>query len=101
MTRLRLGPPRTTTAFSLSPANAPVCATSGRTSHGSVPKGCDMIGRAAIHSCSLVLAHAPDLVRHGSKPARELAVDTDGLLASLTRSLRSYDDALAYAPIRR
>ena len=57
-----------------------------------------MTGRAAIHSCSLVLAHAPDLVRHGSKPARELAVDTDGLLASLTRSLRSYDDALTYAP---
>ena len=57
-----------------------------------------MTGRAAIHSCSLVLAHAPDLVRHGSKPARELAVDTDGLLASLTRSLRSYDDTLAYAP---
>ena len=57
-----------------------------------------MTGRAAIHSCSLVLAHAPDLVRHGSKPARELAADTDGLLASLTRSLRTYDDALGYAP---
>ena len=26
---------------------------------------------AAIHGCSLVLAHAPDLVRHGSKPTRE------------------------------
>jgi glycine/sarcosine/betaine reductase complex component C subunit beta len=55
-------------------------------------------GGAAIHSCSLVLAHAPDLVRHGSKPARELAPDTDGLLAALTKSLRSYDDALGYAP---
>ncbi len=55
-------------------------------------------GRAAIHSCSLVLAHAPDLVRHGSKPARDLAADADGLLASLTGSLRSYDDALGYAP---
>ena len=42
-----------------------------------------MSGRAAIHSCSLVLAHAPDLVRHGSKPARELVADGDGLLASL------------------
>ena len=57
-----------------------------------------MTGRAAIHSCSLVLAHAPDLVRHGSKPARELAADTDGLLTSLTRSLRTFDDALGYAP---
>ena len=30
---------------------------------------------AAIHGCSLVLAHAPDLVRHGSKPTREDAAD--------------------------
>jgi glycine/sarcosine/betaine reductase complex component C subunit beta len=58
----------------------------------------DVTGRAAIHACSLVLAHAPDLVRHGSKPARELAASSDGLLASLTRSLRSYDDALGYPP---
>ena len=57
-----------------------------------------MTGRAAIHSCSLVLAHAPDLVRHGSKPARELAADSDGLLASLTGALRSYEDALGYPP---
>ena len=57
-----------------------------------------MTGAAAIRSCSLVLAHVPDLVRHGSKPARELAGDADGLLASLTRSLRTYDDALGYPP---
>ncbi len=57
-----------------------------------------MTGRAAIQSCSLVLAHAPDLVRHGSKPTRELAADSDGLLSSLTQGLRSYEDALAYAP---
>ena len=55
-----------------------------------------MTGRAAIHSCSLVLAHAPDLVRHGSKPTRELAADSDGLLSSLTRSLRSYEDAVVW-----
>jgi betaine reductase len=55
-------------------------------------------GGAAIHSCSLVLAHAPDLVRHGSKPARELAVDADGLLASITGALRSYEDVLGYPP---
>jgi hypothetical protein len=57
-----------------------------------------MSGRAAVHGCSLVLAHAPDLVRHGSKPARELAADRDGLLTSLRRALRSFDDALCYPP---
>jgi betaine reductase len=57
-----------------------------------------MSGRVAVHACSLVLAHAPDLVRHGSKPARELAADADGLLASLTEGLRTYDEALAYPP---
>jgi hypothetical protein len=45
---------------------------------------------AAIHGCSLVLAHAPDLVRHGSKPARE-GVDLAG-------SLRTYEEALGYPP---
>lgn len=57
-----------------------------------------MTGRAAIHACSLVLAHAPDLVRHGSKPTRELAAGSDGLLASLSEALRTYEDALAYPP---
>jgi hypothetical protein len=56
------------------------------------------VNGAAIHACSFVLAHAPDLVRHGSKPTRELAADQDGLLAALQGALRSYDDALAYAP---
>ena len=45
---------------------------------------------AAVHGCSLVLAHAPDLVRYGSKPARE-GVDLAG-------SLRSYEEALGYPP---
>src|SRR5215210_6553730 len=54
--------------------------------------------RPAVHACSLVLAHAPDLVRYGSKPTRELAADRDGLLAALTGSLRTYEEALAYAP---
>jgi hypothetical protein len=57
-----------------------------------------MSGRAAVHACSLVLAHAPDLVRHGSKPARELAVDSDGLLLTLRGALRTWDDALGYPP---
>jgi betaine reductase len=53
---------------------------------------------AAIHGCSLVLAHAPDLVRHGSKPTRELAAAQDGLLDRITGALRPYDDALGYPP---
>jgi hypothetical protein len=53
---------------------------------------------AAVHGCSLVLAHAPDLVRYGSKPTRELAADRDGLLERITGALRSYNDALGYPP---
>ena len=47
---------------------------------------------AAIHACSLVLAHAPDLVRHGSKPTREDAAD------QIKPALRTFEDALAYPP---
>jgi betaine reductase len=47
---------------------------------------------AAIHACSLVLAHAPDLVRHGSKPAREDAAE------QIAPALRTFDDALGYPP---
>jgi len=47
---------------------------------------------AAIHACSLVLAHAPDLVRHGSKPAREDAAE------QIKPALRSFEDALTYPP---
>lgn len=47
---------------------------------------------AAIHGCSLVLAHAPDLVRHGSKPTREDAAD------KLAPALRTYEEALGYPP---
>jgi betaine reductase len=55
-------------------------------------------GGAAIHGASMVLAHAPDLVRHGSKPARELAVSANGLLGEITGALRTYDEALGYGP---
>lgn len=48
---------------------------------------------AAIHSCSLVLAHAPDLVRHGSKPTRS----PEEFAPMLTR-LRSFEEAVYYGP---
>jgi hypothetical protein len=47
---------------------------------------------AAVHACSLVLAHAPDLVRHGSKPTREDAAD------QIAPKLRTFDEALRYPP---
>jgi glycine/sarcosine/betaine reductase complex component C subunit beta len=47
---------------------------------------------AAIHGCSLVLAHAPDLVRHGSKPTREDAAD------QIAPKLRNFEEALGYPP---
>jgi glycine/sarcosine/betaine reductase complex component C subunit beta len=56
------------------------------------------MNRVGIHGCSLVLAHAPDLVRHGSKPSRELALNGDGLLGEISGALRSYEQALEYPP---
>ena len=47
---------------------------------------------AAIHSCSLVLAHAPDLVQHGSKPTREHAAE------EIAPKLRTFEEALGYPP---
>jgi glycine/sarcosine/betaine reductase complex component C subunit beta len=47
---------------------------------------------AAVYGCSLVLAHAPDLVRHGSKPTREHAAE------QIAPRLRTFDDALGYPP---
>ena len=49
--------------------------------------------RAAVTHASLVLEHVPDLVRYGSKPSREPAK-----LAEANGSLRTFDDAVAYAP---
>ena len=45
------------------------------------------------------LGHAPGLVRHGSKPSREIEKDP-ALLDSITAHLRSYPAAVAYPPTR-
>ena len=60
----------------------------GRNLRRSVPE----LMSAAVHSCSLVLAHAPDLVRHGSKPTREEAAE------QIAPRLRTFEEALAYPP---
>lgn len=52
---------------------------------------------AVVSGSTQVLAHVPGLARHGSKPARELPRHPDVEQAFLS-SLRSYDDAVAYAP---
>lgn len=50
-----------------------------------------------VKGSSFVISHTPSLVRHGSKPTREIEKD-DTLLKRILSSLRSYEDAVAYPP---
>ncbi len=52
-----------------------------------------------VRGARMLLAHAPGLVAHGSKPARELARDP-ALSARLSAHLRTYEAAAAYPPNR-
>jgi glycine/sarcosine/betaine reductase complex component C subunit beta len=52
----------------------------------------------AITAVANVLAHAPGLVRYGSKPLRDVAHAPPATLEAITARLRSYDDAVAYGP---
>ncbi|MFN2607624.1 MAG: glycine/sarcosine/betaine reductase complex component C subunit beta [Acidimicrobiales bacterium] len=56
-----------------------------------------MTERVVVSAATTVLAHAPGLARHGSKPRRELAKDA-GLERAFLAALRSYDEAVAYLP---
>jgi glycine/sarcosine/betaine reductase complex component C subunit beta len=53
-----------------------------------------------VKGVSCVLVHTPGLVRHGSKPARELARGgpESSLSATMQAHLRSYASAVAYPP---
>lgn len=53
--------------------------------------------RTVVTGARFFLAHTPGLVRHGSKPSREVGHCPE-LLPSLRRHFRSYDAALAYPP---
>ena len=53
--------------------------------------------RPVIKAVRYFLAHAPGLVVHGSKPAREIARDPT-LRPRLLAHLRPFEDALSYAP---
>lgn len=50
-----------------------------------------------IKGTSSVIVHTPSLVRHGSKPEREIEKDP-ALLARILAHLRSYEEAAAYPP---
>ena len=50
--------------------------------------------RVVIKAASQVLAHVPGLVRHGSKPSREKAVENPAFRGAL----RTFEQAVNYAP---
>lgn len=50
-----------------------------------------------IKEASYVVAHVPDLVQYGSKPTRDIE-DNPDVKNELDRHLRSYEDAINYAP---
>ncbi len=50
-----------------------------------------------VKGVSYILAHTPDLVRYGSKPAREIPKDPE-LESKINSHLRSYEEALVYPP---
>lgn len=50
-----------------------------------------------IKGYAAILAHAPSLVRYGSKPSRQIAANP-GLLSTILKSIRSYQEALVYPP---
>ncbi|MGH9281801.1 MAG: glycine/sarcosine/betaine reductase complex component C subunit beta, partial [Acidimicrobiales bacterium] len=52
---------------------------------------------AVVAGATQVLGHVPGLARHGSKPVRELRKSKE-VKASFLGSLRSFGDAVAYAP---
>ncbi len=55
------------------------------------------MGQAIVKAVFNLLVHAPDLVRYGSKPSRELARDP-GLLSAIGQRLRSSPGAVSYPP---
>jgi len=59
----------------------------------------DSAKQPVIRGVRFFLAHTPGLVRHGSKPSRDLLANP-GLLPTLTSHLRSYEDAVVYPPHR-
>jgi len=57
-----------------------------------------MTTRPVIRAARFVLAHVPDLVYAGSKPRRELAARGGNVRGQIRERLRSFREAVAYAP---
>ena len=57
----------------------------------------DQRSMPVIKGVSYFLAHVPGLVRHGSKPSREIPKDST-LLPKILNHLRTFDQAVAYPP---
>ena len=53
--------------------------------------------RIGVEGVFYSLTHVPDLVRYGSKPSRETKANHD-LAEGLAKKLRSFPEAVAYAP---
>ncbi len=53
--------------------------------------------KPVVKVVSYFLAHVPSLVRHGSKPSREILKDSS-VLTPILNHLQSFDQAVAYAP---
>ena len=53
--------------------------------------------RTVIKGASYILAHVPGMIRHGSKPSREIRTDPK-LLSPILGHLRTFDQAVAYPP---
>ncbi len=57
----------------------------------------NQIVKPVVKGMSYFLAHVPGMVRHGSKPSREIANDSS-LLPQILSHLETFDQAVAYAP---
>lgn len=51
----------------------------------------------SVTAVANVLAHAPGMIRHGSKPSRDLAVDPSAA-RTISAHTRTYESAVGYAP---
>jgi hypothetical protein len=56
------------------------------------------MSQPVLKGAACLLAHVPGLVRHGSKPSRELPAHGEPLPDDYLRALRDYEAAVAYGP---
>ena len=54
-------------------------------------------GKVVIKGASYFLGHVPSMVRHGSKPSREI-INSSDILDSILGHLQTFDQAVSYPP---